>query len=206
MCLFIGGGAYLLRINVDLTLIVLCLLQGLATALVQNYSMYLMMQYRYKFRTALMILPNLLSVGASVFAILFVVKTDLYMGRIVPTALINAAFGLITVALVYARSHVLYNREYLKYGLAISMPLVLHGIALNILSQSDRTMITWLADASQTGVYSLIYNFSMIATVITTSLDGVWVPWFTERLKNREIKSINDLACLLYTSPSPRDS
>lgn len=194
MCLFIGGGAYLLRINVDLTLIVLCLLQGLATALVQNYSMYLMMQYRYKFRTALMILPNLLSVGASVFAILFVVKTDLYMGRIVPTALINAAFGLIIVALVYARSHVLYNREYLKYGLAISMPLVLHGIALNILSQSDRTMITWLADASQTGVYSLIYNFSMIATVITTSLDGVWVPWFTERLKNREIKSINDLA------------
>lgn len=194
MCLFIGGGAYLLRINVDLTLIVLCLLQGLATALVQNYSMYLMMQYRYKFRTELMILPNLLSVGASVFAILFVVKTDLYMGRIVPTALINAAFGLITVALVYARSHVLYNREYLKYGLAISMPLVLHGIALNILSQSDRTMITWLADASQTGVYSLIYNFSMIATVITTSLDGVWVPWFTERLKNREIKSINDLA------------
>ena len=194
MCLFICGGAYLLRINVDLTLIVLCLLQGLATALVQNYSMYLMMQYRYKFRTALMILPNLLSVGASVFAILFVVKTDLYMGRIVPTALINAAFGLITVALVYARSHVLYNREYLKYGLAISMPLVLHGIALNILSQSDRTMITWLADASQTGVYSLIYNFSMIATVITTSLDGVWVPWFTERLKNREIKSINDLA------------
>lgn len=194
MCLFIGGGAYLLRINVNLTLIVLCLLQGLATALVQNYSMYLMMQYRYKFRTALMILPNLLSVGASVFAILFVVKTDLYMGRIVPTALINVAFGLITVALVYARSHVLYNREYLKYGLAISMPLVLHGIALNILSQSDRTMITWLADASQTGVYSLIYNFSMIATVITTSLDGVWVPWFTERLKNREIKSINDLA------------
>lgn len=194
MCLFIGGGAYLLRINVNLTLIVLCLLQGLATALVQNYSMYLMMQYRYKFRTALMILPNLLSVGASIFAILFVVKTDLYMGRIVPTALINVAFGLITVALVYARSHVLYNREYLKYGLAISMPLVLHGIALNILSQSDRTMITWLADASQTGVYSLIYNFSMIATVITTSLDGVWVPWFTERLKNREIKSINDLA------------
>ena len=196
MCLFIGGGAYLLRINVDLTLIVLCLLQGLATALVQNYSMYLMMQYRYKFRTALMILPNLLSVGASVFAILFVVKTDLYMGRIVPTALINAAFGLITVALVYARSHVLYNREYLKYGLAISMPLVLHGIALNILSQSDRTMITWLADASQTGVYSLIYNFSMIASVIISSIEGVWIPWFVLRLKERDIEQINEKAKL----------
>ena len=42
MCFFIGGGVYLLRINVNLTLVVLCLLQGLASALIQNYSMYLM--------------------------------------------------------------------------------------------------------------------------------------------------------------------
>lgn len=194
MCFFIGGGVYLLRINVNLTLVVLCLLQGLASALIQNYSMYLMMQYRYRFRTALMILPNLLSVVASIIAILFVVKTNLYMGRIVPTALITVAFGLITVVLVYAKSKMLFNWVYLKYALAISLPLVLHGIALNILSQSDRTMITWLADASQTGIYSLIYNFSMIATVLTTSLDGVWVPWFTEKLKIRDLKSINTLA------------
>lgn len=73
----------------------------------------------------------------------------------------------------------------------ISMPLVLHGIALNILSQSDRTMITWLADASQTGIYSLIYNFSMLATALTTALEGVWVPWFTEHLKNGEKEVIN---------------
>lgn len=194
LCLIIGGGTLLLKVNVNYTLILLCLLQGLASALVQNYSMYLMMQYKYKFRTALMILPNLISVLVSVIAILFIVKTDLYMGRIVPTALINVAFGFFTVALVYTKSKIFFNKTYLKYALAISTYLVLHGIALNILSQSDRTMITWLADASQTGIYSLIYNFSMIATVITTSLEGVWVPWFTERLKNRDVKSINTMA------------
>ena len=65
---------------------------------------------------------------------------------------------------------------------------------IRYLVESDRTMITWLADASQTGIYSLIYNFSMIATVITTSLDGVWVPWFTKQMSNKGYKEINKVA------------
>ena len=55
-------------------------------------------------------------------------------------------------------------------------------------------MITWLADSSQTGIYSLVYNFSMIATVITTSLEGVWVPWFYKKLEEKSLKEINIVA------------
>ncbi len=194
LSLFIGFGLLLFKVDFGVAMITLCLLQGLASALNQNYSMYLMMQYQYKSRTALMILPNLISVILSVFAILFVVKTDLYMGRIVPTAIVHILFAVFLVYKVYKRSRTFFHKEYLEYALKISMPLVLHGIALQVLSQSDRTMITMLADASQTGIYSLIYNFSMIATVLTTSLDGVWVPWFTEQLKKREIPSINRVA------------
>lgn len=194
ICLFVGLGLVLLQINISYTLIMLCVLQGLSSALIQNYSMYLVMKYKYKFRTVLMVMPNLISVILSVVAILFIVKTDMYMGRIVPTALTFITFGGILVLLVYKKSHVIYKKEYLAYALKISVPLVIHGIALNILSQSDRTMITVLSGASQTGIYSLIYNFTMIATVITTSLDGVWVPWFTGKLKNRKIDEINALA------------
>lgn len=194
MCLFVGGGAILLKVDAGITLIFLCLLQGLSAALVQNYSMYLMMRYQYKYRTALMVLPNLISVILSVIAILFVVKSDLYLGRIVPTALVNIGFGVLVVIAVYKRSKCLFNKRYLKYALAISAPLVLHGIALNILSQSDRTMITLLSSAAQTGIYSLIYNFSMIATVLTTALEGIWVPWFTDKLKERKINEINQIA------------
>lgn len=194
LSLFVGLGMILIDININIMLIVLCLLQGLASALIQNYSMYLMMLYKYKFRTLLMILPNLISVIISIGAILLILETDLYMGRIVPQALVTLGFGILTVVLVYKKSRIMYNREYLKFTLGVSAPIVLHGIALNILSQSDRTMITALADANQTGIYSLIYNFSMLATVITTSLDGVWVPWFTEKLKKRELNDINMLA------------
>lgn len=205
--------AILLNINLNLLIIVLCLLQGISSAIVQDYTHYLMMQYRYRFRTVLMILPNLLSVVTSIMAILFVFKTDLYLGRIIPTALINIFFGMIVVAFVLNHGKIRINWEYVKYGLKISAPLIVHGISLNILSQSDRTMITWLADASQTGIYSLIYNFSMIATVITTALEGVWVPWFTNKMVKREISDINVFAkdyvnlityaivCLIFVAP-----
>lgn len=189
---FIVSACILININLSVTLIVLCCIQGISSALIQNYSMYLMMKYRYKVRTALMILPNLLSALISIVVVAWIVKDKLYLGRIVPTTAVYAIFALWILFLIFRRSKMFFNREYLLYALKISAPLVLHGIALNILSQSDLTMITWLADSSQAGLYSLIYNFSMIATVITTSLDGVWIPWFTEKLKLRQTDEINE--------------
>lgn len=191
--IFVLFGTILIHVDIGIELIILCMLQGVASALVQNYSMYLMMKYNYRFRTALMILPNLISAIFSVITILFFLHTDLFLGRIVPTALVNIFFGIMVLFLVFKRSFKIYNLEYLRYGLAISAPLVLHGIALNILSQSDRTMITLLSDASQTGIYSLIYNFSMLATVITTSLEGVWIPWFMSKYNDNKINEINEV-------------
>ncbi|WP_207635891.1 oligosaccharide flippase family protein [Acetobacterium woodii] len=186
--------ASLVSVSISSALIILCLFQSISSALIEDYSMYLMMQYRYKFRTALMVLPNLISVMLSVIAIKFFLTDNLYLGRIIPTSSTVIFFGIIVCVLVYSKSRCFFNKEYLKYALTFSLPLVLHGIALNILSQSDRTMITWLADSSQTGIYSLIYNFSMIATVITTSLEGIWIPWFYKKLQVGKTEEINTIA------------
>ncbi len=214
MSVMILGVAWILGFKTQLLLIGLCLLQSSATALVQDYSYYLMMKYQYKMRTALMILPNIISIILSMAVIIFVFDNEKYMGRIIPTALVTAAFAIYVLILIFKKSRVLWKKEYLVYGLRISAPLIIHGIALNVLSQSDRTMITMLADASQTGIYSLIYNFSMVATVITTSLEGVWVPWFIikmeeknqEKLINKSVKDYINLMtyamfCLTLVAP-----
>lgn len=171
-----------------------CIIQSFGYALINDYSYYLMMRYRYKFRAALMVLPGLISVVLSIFAILFILKDNLYLGRIVPTTAVYGIFAIVVLMAVYSKTKPELNLDYLKYGLKIALPLVLHSIALQILSQSDRVMITSLRNAAETGVYSLVYNLSMIATVITTSLDGIWVPWFTGKLKERKIREINVLA------------
>lgn len=182
------------RCDSRIVLVLLCVIQGLSTALIQNYSMYLMMRYEYKYRTALMILPNMISAGVSIVVIKWFIKENAYMGRIVPTVLITTFFGILVLTSTYKKSRAKIKWDYVSYGLKISTPLILHGIALNILSQSDRTMITLLADSSQTGIYSLVHNFGLIATVLTTSLEGIWVPWFTDRLKERKINEINGAA------------
>lgn len=186
--------AYIAPVNIDITIMALCLIQALATAIIENVSMFFMMNYQYKARTALMVLPNLLSTVVAIFLIKRVLTSELYWGRIVPNAIITLLFGLAALLYSFKGTKVRYNKEYLQYGLKISVPLVLHGIALNILSQSDRTMITMIRNSEETGIYGLIYNFSMIATVITTAFDGIWIPYFTRKMNEKDYRSINKFA------------
>ena len=194
MTVVVAGGIKLLHIDANILLVIICMLHTNSTATIEDYSTYLMMKYNYKARTALMVLPNLISVVFSVFVIKFVLKSELYLGRIVPTAAVMILFSILIAFSVLKKGKNRINWDYIKYAMAISAPLILHGIALNILSQSDRIMITSLAGAAQTGIYSLIYNFSMIATVITTTLEGIWVPWFINKLKMNSRDEINVIA------------
>lgn len=50
-------------------IVVFCLLHSLGAALIENVSMYLMMNFCYKFRTAIMVLPNLISTTIAVVLI-----------------------------------------------------------------------------------------------------------------------------------------
>ena len=186
--------SFIASISISLTILILCLVQALATAIIENVSMFFLMNYQYKARSALMVLPNLLSTIVSIFLIKKVLSSELYFGRIIPNAIITLAFGLIALTYSFKGTKVRFNKEYLRYGLKISVPLVLHGIALNILSQSDRTMITMIRNSEETGIYGLIYNFSMIATVITTAFDGIWIPYFTRKMNEKDYNSINVFA------------
>ena len=52
LCLVVLSLVNFTQVSLPITLLLLCLLQGISAALIQNYSIYLMMQYKYKFRTA----------------------------------------------------------------------------------------------------------------------------------------------------------
>jgi len=182
----------LFKINVPLVLLILCLVHSFSNTIINNYKMYLMMKIKYKLRTVLLMLPNLLINIIAVILIVYVYDTDKYMGKILPSALVTFMFALIILPMIYSKGKTLVNINYWKYALKVSVPIIFHGLSLMILSQSDRIMLTSLVDATETGIYSLVYNFSMIANVVVVSLESVWVPWYTEKLKNRKITEINE--------------
>lgn len=175
-------------------LFLFCMIQGFANALLMDYTQYLMMKYKYVSRTFYMIYPNLISVIFSIISLLWIFHDHMYLGRIIPTSIVYMVFSIMILFQIYRNTKPNINKKYLQYALSISLPLILHGAALTILSQSDRTMITLLANSSQTGVYSVVYNFGLIGTVITTALEGVWVPWFLTNIKNKNYIEINHRA------------
>jgi O-antigen/teichoic acid export membrane protein len=93
--------------------------------------------------------------------------------------------------IIFKKSKNITQKKYWDFAVRVSFPIILHGLSLNILSQSDRIMLTSLIGASETGVYSLIYNFGMISYVVVVSLDGVWVPWFYKNLAKKDFRIIN---------------
>ena len=93
-----------------------------------------------------------------------------------------------------------YIKHYLiVYLLKISLPLIIHTIALNVLSQSDRTMLSALRNTSETGVYSLVYNFSMIATVLVSTMESIWIPWFSRKIKEKLLFFLYEIQSFLPT-------
>ena len=116
LTLVVGYLSTVIDIGISSTLILLCALQGMSTALVEDYSYYLLMRYKYKFRTVLMLLPNLISVCLSILAILFVFESEKYLGRIIPTALVHILFGLLVTALALRRGKWKINLVILKFN------------------------------------------------------------------------------------------
>lgn len=190
ICIIIG-----VFFSVNITLPVLCIIQSFASAVIEDYSMYLMMKYQYRARTAIMVLPNLISVITSMIIIHNSTLNSAYLGRILPTVIVTFLFGCTAVVFVLKKSKK-FNFAFLQYGLKISTPLIAHGMALTILAQSDRIMITSFVGADKTGIYSVVYNFSMVATALTTALAGIWQPWYLTRLKQHgenDFKKINEM-------------
>ena len=199
------------NINVPILLVMFCLIHSTASSIIEDLSTYFMMRFNYIKRTILMIVPNLLSVITAIVLIRYILTDDLYYGKIFPDVLFNALFA-IALVICYGTGKKL-NKEYLKHGLKISLPLIIHGAALNILSNSDRIMITWLANASQAGIYSLSYSLGMVTYAITVSIDGIWIPWFTNKMIDKSYDEINSITkdyvklityimcCLILVSP-----
>jgi len=155
------------------------------------------MELKYLKRTFLLAVPNVLVVILSIIFILLI-DDNKQMGRIYAYVLVYSIFGIVYLMYIFINGKKFICTDYWKYAWKFSLPLVFHGLSVVVLAQSDRAMITAMRNVSETGIYSLVYNFSMIATVITASLESVWIPWFTNKMKLNDKKSNIYRNCYSY--------
>lgn len=87
---------------------------------------------------------------------------------------------------------VLFNTNYWKYGLSISLPLVVHTFSQQILSQFDRIMIGALVSVAAVGIYGFIQTIASILQIIVQSMDNAWSVWMYEQLDQKQYTQIQD--------------
>lgn len=152
---------------------------------------------KYKEFVAMTIVSTVL--GQSL-AIIFVsvMSNEQYTGRIMGTAIPFFIIGIVIIITVFYRGRTFYNREYWKFGLKISLPLVPHHLSGNILSQFDRIIINSCVGAEYAALYSLSSNYSLVVQVVWNSLNNAWIPWFYEKMKQDSIDEIKKF-CKVYT-------
>ena len=135
-------------------------------------------RYRYKENIFIALYITLSSVFFSLillFAIDFQDRAILRMiGITMSTVILSVIFWWRSIK----QDNLKINIEYWKYGVAISLPLVLHTVSLHILAQSDRIFISKICGAADVGIYSLIYNYGIIISVLINAISDGWLPWF----------------------------
>ena len=98
---------------------------------------------------------------------------------------------------MYVKSPPKFNRQYWKFGLLYSLPIVPHGISQILLAQCDRIMISRMVSDSASGIYSLAGNLKLVLFVIATSIGTSWSTWFFSKMDKGETADIQSSSSIL---------
>lgn len=199
----------------DLNRLILNILfcHSFANSIVTIYNGKLGLDYRYKDFLKISFVNTSLNLCLSITLMFTMYANERYMGRILGSAIPLFAIALFILWRSFSSVKPRFNKEFWKFGLNYSIPIIPHGLAQVVLSSFDRIMIKSMVGASEAGIYSLGVNIEALVKVTITSLDTVWGPWFYERMAENDHESIKKystyyaygmfvfLGCLMIAAP-----
>ena len=195
LCLALVFRGPLSRImKLDVPFVPLLILYSTCNAIVVAYNADVSIQYEYKKYLKIAGINSVCNILLSLFLILSVWPQSRYIGRIVGTVVPIAAIGGYLSLTQFKRHRPANFRPMMRWGVQYSLPIVPHGISQIILSSFDRIMIANMVSNAATGLYSFAYNILTIIQVTATSVDAVWSPWFYERRKENDFRSIRSVS------------
>ncbi|MCA9767105.1 MAG: oligosaccharide flippase family protein, partial [Carnobacterium sp.] len=139
---------------------------------------------------SLSILSTFLNIGISLAMMFTLFEKNRYVGRVVGSSGAFILIGLLIYFAIMFRGKTLFNKEYWKFSLKIAIPLIPHALSNVLLSQFDRIMVNSYSGAHDAGIYSYIYNLSVVLSVVWASTNNAWVPWFFGEMEKKDYKKI----------------
>lgn len=166
------------------------ILHSFASALQQIYNSYISLNYEYKNYLKISYFNAIVSLVLSVVLLFTVFKTDRATGRIFGAFVPVFLIGIYIAFFFFKKAMPKVSRDYWKYGITYSLPIVPHGISQVILNSFDRIMIRDMVGSSEAGIYNFAYVVNSIVAVAKTALENVWKPWVYEKMEKKEYTDI----------------
>jgi len=110
--------------------------------------------------------------------------------RVLSYAFVQICVGLIFYIYNAKCGKKFFHKNYWKFALAFNLPLIPHYLSLTILNQADRIMISRMFNSNKAAIYSVVYNISMIMTIVTTAINNSFVPFTYKSMKEKKYREI----------------
>ena len=157
-------------------------------------------RYEYKYR-GVGILSFATGILASAFSVFVVVLLNsrgsdrIAEGRLFANSFVIYGTACIIWLYVFVKGKTFFSKEYWKFSLSISIPMVGYSIARQVLEVSDRTMISRFVGDSEVGIYGLLYSVSALSLLVWNAINASFVPYLYQNMEKKEKeKSIQTMA------------
>lgn len=154
------------------------------------YDMLITKQRAYYHYKMFVLLTGITIVSSTLLSVLLVIiMDDKYAGRVYGSMLPYVVIGLIIYIYLATRGGKV-KLKYWRYATVICLPLVPHLLSFNLLSSSDKIILTQISGAEYTAIYSIAYNCYAIATTLQSSMVQALGPWLMDNLHAKNYRGI----------------
>lgn len=163
-------------------------------------------RYEYKYRLVAVVTFSsaLIASLASVFAVTTASGRgyeNLGEIRLFANYAVLLSYALVIWVSIYYRGKTVCDKRFWKFSLSLSIPLIGNSIAAQVLSVSDRTMISRMVDNSAVGIYSTLYTVSSISLLVWQAINASFVPFLFDNIDKKDgEKAIRELSAKLLAA------
>lgn len=148
-------------------------------------------EYQYKLSGTVTVLSAIFASGLAVAAVLYansIEYSDIASVRLFANYFIIYGVAFIIWLSIFWQGRCFYSSKYWRFSLQLSLPLIGYSVASQILSVSDRMMISKMVGNSAVGIYGTLYTVSSISLMVWTAINASFVPYLYQNMENTKSK------------------
>ncbi len=149
-------------------------------------------RFEYRYRPILWVTAavSLSSAVLSIIAVLMAPQDGKANAKVLTAEMVSVLAAAVFYVLTCVKGKGRLNVRYWRYALIINLPLVPHYLSMQILSASDRIMITHLVDSSATAIYNVAYTAAAVVLIFWNSVDAAYAPWIYQRMRDKNYAAL----------------